>query len=90
MKTVAPVTALQQRCKFCGCSEFDPCVLHISADGVFERAQVIEHMRDCEPCAWVVPDICSAPDCVRRGYEESCRAIDAALATRPETERVLA
>lgn len=71
----APTTVKQQRCKFCGCGEFSPCVLSVSGDGVLERVAIVEHMLGCEPCAWVTPDICSAPDCVRQGYEECCRIV---------------
>jgi hypothetical protein len=54
-------------CKFCGCTDSAPCF--ISADFVSDpdfrpNGNVI-------PCAWLLPDVCTNPECVEQAYYEA-------------------
>jgi hypothetical protein len=54
---------LLQQCKFCGCTEDKPCVFRAPDPGAppFELW----------PCAWLLPDVCTAPACVEKAYAEA-------------------
>lgn len=69
-------------CRYCGCTENTPCVISFPfADR--------EHIR---PCSWLLLDVCDAPKCIERAYNDvrnSAEELDALLesGTRIEFER---
>lgn len=61
-------------CRFCGCTEFKPCGIYIFTDenGVTRLARAGDHQLLVEviSCAWYLPGVCNAPECVARLIEE--------------------
>jgi len=58
----------QECCRFCGCTKETPCKILFATDGqqvwrlVFDEAEA-----DFEQaCAWLVPGVCNAPECVEK------------------------
>ena len=70
------------RCKFCGCSDASPCFIPPSyiedAVAAFARSRR-ECRRQGVPCSWLLLDVCTAPSCVERAYEEACKLVDTLL-----------
>lgn len=65
------------RCKFCGCTDERPCLIAaiVKADGDVEITfGIVALVRPGEriemlPCGWLIPEVCSAPACVKKAYE---------------------
>ena len=56
------MSAIVGVCKFCRCTDENPCTVAITTSGG-ELAHVY--------CAWITDDVCSAPGCVERAYLEA-------------------
>lgn len=57
-------------CKFCGCSDDRACQLPVDIDG---NALMIADPRltvGFALCCWVIPGVCSAPECIEKAYAE--------------------
>lgn len=76
------------KCKFCGCTDDRPCHLPIDIEGNFLAIANPKTTVEFVPCAWLIPEVCSAPACVEHAYfldrtidqmlsEENLRAIGA-------------
>jgi hypothetical protein len=71
-------------CKFCGCSEANPC--HFSA--------MVEEVEHFYRCAWIVPGlpICTNPMCAEKAYAEARlvaeRTMEISLRYYPEVAEV--
>lgn len=66
------------KCKFCGCSEKHPCAIAMRMmDDQPMIALAGQVSMFTEPCRWIAARICSAPDCVAKGYIEACAIVDA-------------
>jgi hypothetical protein len=51
-------------CKFCGCTDMRPCfVRDVPGD---QRGPGF-----LSPCAWLIEDVCTNPDCVLKAYLEA-------------------
>jgi len=58
-----------ERCRFCGCTTDAPCAIplredergdfHLVARGSAETTMIM-------PCAWFLPRICNAPECIEK------------------------
>jgi hypothetical protein len=61
------------KCKFCGCTDQKPCLIPLvaGADGQatigFDAAIASSVMA----CDWLIPNVCTAPACVEKAYEEA-------------------
>jgi hypothetical protein len=66
------------KCKFCGCTENKPCLIteitefaesYVLTDSI----QVVPDgfKTRLVPCAWLLPNVCSAPACVEKAYLEA-------------------
>jgi hypothetical protein len=56
-----------QQCRFCGCSEFNPCTILFAKTGSIIRLVFDEAEADyVEPCSWYVPGVCNGPSCIER------------------------
>jgi hypothetical protein len=65
-------------CKFCGCSDLNPCAIPIT---VVDDAAVLSSALLAEEfmaCAWLLPDVCTAPECVEKAYAEARPLAEAA------------
>lgn len=60
------------KCKFCGCTEERPCLIPIDVDGRLEVDPILaERARRrglVVACAWLIPEVCTAPACVEKAY----------------------
>jgi hypothetical protein len=59
---------LLERCRFCGCTEDRPCLIlwREDAAGIY-RLALHEYEADfSQPCAWYIPGVCSAAECVEK------------------------
>jgi hypothetical protein len=74
------------KCKFCGCSDRKACAIPMTfGDHPLDTDVPInclpgELAEFTTPCHWIAPDVCSAPPCVERAYEECCAFIDQLIA----------
>jgi hypothetical protein len=81
-------------CKFCACSELRACrLVEVNPPGqdpyllpASAIAAIAVIPADAEtrivPCAWLLPDVCSNPECVAKAYAEArplAETIDLAL-----------
>jgi hypothetical protein len=54
-------------CKFCGCTALRPCLIpaeYITDPDFRVNGNVV-------PCAWLLEDVCTNPDCVEKAYYEA-------------------
>jgi hypothetical protein len=57
------------KCKFCGCTENRPCLIPVDADGNLEFDRILAELGGMTiPCAWLIPEVCTAPACVEKAY----------------------
>lgn len=56
-------------CKFCGCTENTPCLL-VAAEP-WRPARAVLEVTAFTPCAWLLEDVCTAPECVAKAYAEA-------------------
>jgi len=63
------------RCKFCGCTEDNPC---FAVPGYREENGEIlaTHLL---PCAWLIPNVCTNPSCVDQAYAAAKLIVSTAL-----------
>lgn len=57
-------------CKFCKCSEFRPCLIPTG-----------NPLQPVLPCGWLLEDVCSNPECVKKAYAEACQLVDRLIIT---------
>jgi hypothetical protein len=64
-------------CKFCGCTDSSACIVprQFVTDRVFIAALVAGEPAGF-PCAWLLPDVCTAPLCVAKAYLEARAVVD--------------
>jgi hypothetical protein len=57
-----------QRCRFCQCSEVEPCPIPLreDADGNFHLASSEAETSMILPCSWFLPNVCSRPECIEK------------------------
>ena len=56
-----------ERCRFCGCTEDEPCAIPIAQeDGIFRLARNEGETAMIQPCAWFLPGVCNAPRCMEK------------------------
>lgn len=69
-------------CKFCGCTDSSPCVIPASyiTDREFMASLIAADHNAGVPCAWLLPDVCTAPVCVAKAYLEARGVIDQLVA----------
>lgn len=62
-----------QRCRFCQCSEVEPCPIPVREDhdGVFHLAVSEEETTMILPCSWFLPGVCTSPVCIEKLLLES-------------------
>ena len=67
-----------ERCKFCGCTEDRPCLITAVTEyaDTYILGTGIQLVPDgaktrLVPCAWLLPDVCTAPACVEKAYAEA-------------------
>lgn len=55
-------------CRFCQCTEFAPCLILVreAEDGNFYLAKDEEEATEEMFCAWFLPGICNAPECMSK------------------------
>jgi hypothetical protein len=64
-------------CKFCGCTDEQGCMIPMIVAGENDVLATGRELPEFyEPCCWIAPEICSAPACVAKGYEEARRFAD--------------
>jgi hypothetical protein len=64
---------LTEPCRFCGCTETTPCTIFTIAEGSIVRlARPYDEPRliEMSPCAWFLPGVCNAPECIEKLIEE--------------------
>jgi len=63
-----------ENCRFCGCTEQQPCAIPIALgpDGKERLARKNEEVLEIIPCSWYLEECCNAPACVERLIAE-CR-----------------
>jgi hypothetical protein len=61
-----------QQCRFCHCCEVVPCMIPVreDLDGKFYLAHSEQEATLILACAWFVPGVCSAPECMAKLYAE--------------------
>jgi hypothetical protein len=61
-----------ERCRFCGCTEDDPCPILIAWDdsGVARLARNESESNDVIFCAWYIHGVCNSPLCIEKLLEE--------------------
>jgi len=64
-------------CKFCGCTENSPCIITLPRESQVAGG---ETLLISAPCAWLLEDVCTNPDCVLKAYIEA----------RPKAESLMA
>lgn len=52
-------------CRFCGCTDDTACLIHMAVPSELVPGEIV--LGDF-PCAWLVPDVCTAPACVEKAY----------------------
>jgi hypothetical protein len=50
-------------CRYCGCTDQKPCI--------FRAPGQLTPPFDLWPCAWLLDDVCSAPACVAKAYQDA-------------------
>jgi hypothetical protein len=56
-----------EQCRFCRCSQFNPCTILFAQSGSVIRLVFEEAEADyVEPCSWYVPGVCNKPECVEK------------------------
>jgi hypothetical protein len=66
------ITEPVKQCRFCNCSEFAPCRILVreAEDGNFYLAKDESDATEEMACAWFLPGICTAPECMAKLYAE--------------------
>jgi hypothetical protein len=67
------------KCKFCGCTDRNPCLLteivdpegHAQLLGSGIELIPAGSTTNLIPCMWLLPTVCSAPPCVEKAYAEA-------------------
>ncbi len=54
-------------CKFCGCTDNAPCIIQGNFPSKLDGYPSPTSM----PCAWLIEDVCTNPDCVEKAYLEA-------------------
>ena len=73
------------KCKFCGCTDDHPCIIAMTTGSTpFDQEYPLialpsQATQFTLPCHWIAPNVCSAPQCVTRGYQERCALIETLL-----------
>jgi len=70
------------KCKFCGCTEEKPCLLGEDPLATYVAGYNSSLPAGCTPllmppgmvpCAWLIPNVCTNPECVDKAYAEAKR-----------------
>jgi hypothetical protein len=66
-------------CKFCGCTDDNACQLRIviceDEPGGRRLALPGEPADGFRPCSWFLFELCDAPACIERAYQEAGRRV---------------
>ena len=63
------------RCRFCHCTEDQPCAIAITEDpaaGIVRLARKEDETTVLMPCSWFLPKVCNSPTCIEKLLAE-CR-----------------
>lgn len=68
---------MNRKCKFCGCTDERACRLPVSLTtrGLEFADDADDLSVNWEPCYWVIPGVCSNPECVEKAYAVEGRII---------------
>jgi hypothetical protein len=56
-----------EKCRFCGCSQLNPCRILFAQSGSLIRLVFDEAEADfMQGCSWFLPGVCNAPECVEK------------------------
>ncbi len=71
------------KCKFCGCTDSNACQLRIvireDEPGGCRLALPGEPADGLRPCSWFLFEICDAPACIERAYQEASGVVRSAF-----------
>jgi hypothetical protein len=55
-------------CKFCKCTQDRPCLI----PSEYVSDPELRPVGNVFPCDWLLEDVCTNPECVKKAYEEAC------------------
>jgi hypothetical protein len=66
-------TSPVERCRFCGCTERNPCSIPITFDETGRQRLARSNAEALEriPCGWYLEEVCNAPACIEKLIQES-------------------